>query len=193
MAQTGYTVSGLVDTQTLSTLLQGFIGKRAGFGLVQRLDRIAWVAYSQGTAKLYFAGAAEAEAADGQGLATSWEKGRLFNADVEWRWQKLSGERCKLLGLSEDQAALAAYQAAPSQVSWRVCEPQKGQANLLLSGSAGGQGKPWIESRFPNKLVYPLWNRKTDQGKPRPPKLVYLEYQDEASGSVQFLRLMGLE
>ena len=79
-----------VPATGLARLLDGILSGDACWGLVQRLDRIAWLRGQAGYALLYFAANSDqtrlARPLTPDALVQAYPAGRVFDEKREWRW-----------------------------------------------------------------------------------------------------------
>lgn len=198
---TGATVAcRRVPAADLARLLDGLADTEARWGLVWRLDRIAWLKGQGGRGWLYYATgpnqthqAGPVTTAD---LLKDYPTGRMFDERSEWRWQPDGAKTFAVLGLAENPAAVAAgLQALSAGGEAITAERRDGwqvaNATWRLTGSIVSERKgdplarqTWFETRYPAPLVYPVARDSDHRGQPR---LDVCTYAD-ASGAVCFVR-----
>lgn len=82
-----------------------------------------------------------------------WQKGQLFNADYELRWEKRDNQIDALL-LTEIEFPLSIESA---QIRW---EWQTTPTLIVLWGTWNERMECWIETRIPRRLEYPVSQAK---------------------------------
>jgi len=145
----------------------------------------------------------EEETADGVRLEAydptadfaAWEKGRVFCADYELRWEQSDGVcRAVLIGAAPaaegfseaaDPNLAAAEQRTRSIFLWGL---RLDDADLDAVGvTRAGRGEPHLELRIPRVLRYPTTGAK------RRAALTVCEYLHPQTGAVLHYRLTGVE
>lgn len=186
-----------VQPADLAQILQQMLSSNACWGLVWRLDRIAWLQGQSGQAQILLpsgqnqAGGAILSAVD---LLRTYPNGRVFDAQCEWRWQPDGAGGLAVLGLAEDGQTLEVNfpgATAERQSGWQVSG-----ATWRLTGSIVSERendplakKTWYETRFPQPLVYPVSHHGDRQ---RQPRLAVRVYKD-ANAAVRLVRFCGME
>lgn len=192
-AKKGYSKEVQINASALSSLLAEKLRGKAVYGLVWRLEEIAWLKGKGEKVSLFPLGAKEEGSPIGaMDLVGQWPQGRLFDGRSELRWRKGEGEVYDLLSLAEAEGELADVGEEIESATWEVVEPGTEEpASLLLAGSIKDEEheKAWIETRFPHSLLYPVG----EKGDKHPPSVHYYEYRDEGSGTVQFLRFLEVK
>ena len=169
----------------------------ACWGLVWRLDRIAWLQGRAGQALLLLTsdqsqggGTASLSAAE---LLRIYPSGRIFDDRCEWRWQPDGLGGFTVLRLAENRQALDVSfpgATAEQQSDWQVSG-----ANWRLTGSIVSEHitdplakQTWYETRFPKPLVYPVSHNGDWQ---RQPRLAVRVYKD-AHAAVRLVRFCSV-
>jgi len=124
-----------------------------------------------------------------------YERGRVFCADCELRWERADAAfRAVLVGSAQPFAPFAP--APELDLSGAQAETRKyflwglriEDSDLPVVGvTRAGRGEPYLEMRIPRVLRYPVAGAK------RRTRLVVCEYIDPKTGSVLYSRLTGVE
>jgi hypothetical protein len=187
-----------VQPADLAQVMQQMLSSDACWGLVWRLDRIAWVQGQSGQAQLLLpSGQSQAGGAvflSSTELSGTYPNGRVFDAHCELRWQPDGLGGFAVLGLSEDSQTLDVCFAGATverQSDWQVSS-----AKLRLTGSIISEREDdplaeqtWYETRFPKPLVYPVCHGGDRQ---RQPRLEVQVYKD-ANAAARLVRFCGME
>jgi hypothetical protein len=187
-----------VQPAELARVLQQMLRSDACWGLVWRLDRIAWLKGRSGQAQILLpSGQTEAGSGatlSGDELLQTYRNGRVFDARCEWRWQPDGAAAFAVLGLAEDGQALdVSFSSATAerQSGWQVSS-----AKWRLTGSIVSEPEDdplakqtWYETRFPKPLVYPVCHNGDRQ---RQPLLAVRVYKD-ANAAARLVRFCGMK
>lgn len=186
-----------VQPADLAQILQQMLSSDACWGLVWRLDRIAWLQRQSGQAQLLLpsgqteGGSATLSAAE---LLRTYPSGRVFDAQCEWRWQPDGAGRFAVLGLAEDSQALDV--SFPDATDERHSGWQVNDAVWRLTGSIISEREDdplarqtWYETRFPKPLVYPVSHNGDRR---RQARLAVRVYKD-ANAAARLVRFCGVE
>ena len=184
-----------VQPADLAQALQQMLSSDACWGLIWRLDRIAWVKGQSGQAQLLLpAGQNEASGAtlSAAELLQTYPNGRVFDAQCEWRWRLDGADRFAVLGMAEDGQALGVnFSGATDErhPGWQVSD-----AIWRLTGSIISERddplaqQTWYETRFPKPLVYPVSHNGDRQ---RQARLAVRVYKD-ANAAARLVRFCGV-
>ncbi len=187
-----------VQPADLAQVLQQMLSSGVCWGLVWRLDRIAWLRGQSGQALVLLApdqnqagGAATLSAVD---LLQTYPNGRVFDAHCEWRWQPDGAAAFAVLGLAEDDQVLDVnFSSSPAgrQSGWQVSSAKWRLIGSIISERTDDPlaRQTWYETRFPKPLVYPVSHNGDRQ---RQPRLKVRVYKD-ANAAVRLVRFCGLD
>lgn len=189
-----------VQATDLTQALQQMMSSDACWGLVWRLDRIAWLQGQAGQALLLHAsvqnqagGTTLLSAAE---LLRIYPSGRVFDEQYELRWQSDGAGAFAVLGLAEDSQALEVIflgATAERQSDWQVIGAHWRLAGSIISEREDDPlaKQTWYETRFPKSLVYPY--PVTHGGdRQRQPRLAVRVYKD-ANAAVRLVRFCGVD
>ena len=124
-----------------------------------------------------------------------YERGRVFCAERELRWERVDGSfRAVMVG---DAHPFAPFAPAPElDLSTAQTETRRyflwglriEDSDLAVVGvQRAGRGEPYLEMRVPRVLRYPV------PGAKRRTRLIVCEYIDPQTGGVIYSRLTGVE
>lgn len=124
-----------------------------------------------------------------------YEKGRVFCADRELRWERVDGDfRAVLVGGGQPFGPFAPapeLDLSGAQTDTRryfVWGLRIENSDLPVVGvQRAGRGEPYLEMRVPRVLRYPVAGAK------RRTRLIVCEYIDPKTGGVLYSRLTGVE
>lgn len=171
--------SPTVPAERLARHLDRFLQQPNVFGLVERLEAIAWLTGSEAGNAQIFTATGNAQTGQPEQVAASdllarWPRGRVFDQAIEWRWQPANGDFA-ILGLSEDIDLLTRTggELASEEFAHAVSDGwQVFRAVHYLSGStvgrhsAGMGANTWVETRYPQPLIYPVAHSGDSRLKP---------------------------
>lgn len=199
----GYSASWSALTAEQGAVHLGQILAQAGTcGLVEGLEAACWLrGQGVGTTQLY---RLDRQTSNGTThlltaaeLVAQWPQGRLFNLQVEWRWQQQADGSFHLLGLAEDRAQLQLWGADGSPAAngattqqWRVRAGEQQlvgstvEKRIVMAGASA-----WGEVRNPHPLLYPLEHQNDEQLQPR----VRVRFYATANHVVRFTRFCQLK
>lgn len=187
-----------VQMSDVARVLQQMLSSHACWGLVWRLDRIAWLQGQGGQAQLLLP-SGQSQAGGGASLLATellgmYPNGRVFDTQCEWRWHPDGAGGFAVLGLAEDSQALDVR--FPGATAERRSGWQVSGAIWRLTGSIVSEREDdplarqtWYETRFPKPLVYPVSHDRDRQCQPR---LAVRVYKD-ANAAARLVRYCGME
>ncbi len=179
----GYSVTlTKVDSAHLAGHLESFLQRADVWGLVERLETVAWLrGQANGIAQLYRLATDQQtrtiETLTGAGLVTEWPVGRLFAPSGEWRWRVNASGSFAVLGLSETRmfletglsALLDAAASVPTiEAGWQVTPITQHLVGSIIDETDATLAEyTWREVRNPHPLLYPLTHGKDRNRQPR--------------------------
>ncbi|MHA1796773.1 MAG: hypothetical protein ACTSUK_11730 [Promethearchaeota archaeon] len=165
----GFTFKAEIEQQELYELLSNF-PKKSTFIYAQQVDKIFLDFIQPGIDLL--------------------ERGRIFNQDLEIRYQRLNGNKFKLLTLTEDKTKVPAMLKKNEKSDYEVRQPDY---SIFLWGKAKKINKEtrFIEVRIPQILKYPIPDSKAFNENNEDYKLSACDYL--YNKVIKFTRLKGVE
>ena len=113
---------------------------------------------------------------------TSWDRGRVFGAELDLQWQK-DKDLFHVAVITNDRIS----SFTPVQ-TLNLTEHYRTRNTRWLLWGRKEAGDKWIERRIPKFFDYPL-----EAGRGSRVALTLTEYQNNVTGQVEFYRFTGLE